>query len=190
LGGSGRDFLYGGNGDDTIYANWYGGHDNNSEDTHTNTLQGDVGNDTLYGSHFGDTLQGGRDDDTIYGGRGNDKYIFNGDFGSDMITDSGGTNTFIIDSAYDDLWFSTGKEGNLQINKLGTDEQISLDMFYAIRRTDIFKTKDGFVLDNTNLDSLIDAMAQFNPQDGITETFNPTINQQTSDLIAASWSKN
>jgi Ca2+-binding RTX toxin-like protein len=180
-GEAGADTIYGGEGNDTLFAG------NQSSDTAENKLYGNEGNDVLYAAAGNDILDGGQGNDSLNGYAGDDTYIFDGDFDMDTIYDTQGTNTLVIDSEFDKLWFS--KEGDtLHINKLETDERISI--YSLASSTNKITTKDGFELDNTNFDSLINAMAQFNPQGGISETFNPVIDQQTTDLIAASWIKN
>jgi hypothetical protein len=57
----GANLLYGGAGNDTI---WAGENDD--------TLSGDAGNDTLYGENGNDQLYGGANDDLLIGGTGND----------------------------------------------------------------------------------------------------------------------
>jgi len=48
-------------------------------------LDGGNGNDGLYGGGGADALLGGRGNDILAGGRGADTYVFNADFGQDLI---------------------------------------------------------------------------------------------------------
>jgi VCBS repeat-containing protein len=50
-------------------------------------LDGGNGNDVLNGGNGTDALLGGRGDDTLTGGAGADTFVFNADFGKDVITD-------------------------------------------------------------------------------------------------------
>ncbi len=67
LGGSGKDTLYGKNGDDY--------------------LAGGAGLDRLNGQNDDDTLWGGAGNDTLTGGNGADTFIYNSGDGKDVITD-------------------------------------------------------------------------------------------------------
>ena len=75
-GGAGNDDLTGGNGNDTINGG-SGGDD----------LTGGNGSDTINGGGGGDTLNGGGGNDDLTGGVGADEFIFNTNFGTDVITD-------------------------------------------------------------------------------------------------------
>ena len=74
----GADTLYGGDGNDTLY----GGNDNSVD-----LLYGGDGNDELYGGVGNDTLSGGDGTDTLAGGDGTDVFVFDGDDGTNYITD-------------------------------------------------------------------------------------------------------
>ena len=121
LGGNGGDTLTGGTADDLLVGNAGAdtlaggeGHDLLLGGAGVDTLNGDDGMDMLLGGADNDTLNGGKDNDILNGGDGNDTYVFTGDYGVDIITDSdgsgsiqvggqtlgGGTQTF--DSVYKD----------------------------------------------------------------------------------------
>lgn len=76
-GGDGNDILFGGKGDDT--------------------LKGGAGVDLLLGGRENDTLDGGVGNDLLQGGAGNDTYVFTGDYGTDIITDSDGNGGITVD---------------------------------------------------------------------------------------------
>jgi Ca2+-binding RTX toxin-like protein len=59
-------------------------------------LDGGDGNDTLEGGADADTLVGGAGNDLLDGGTGNDTYIFEGNFGTDVIKDSDGSGSISI----------------------------------------------------------------------------------------------
>jgi Ca2+-binding RTX toxin-like protein len=75
-GAGGKDTLYGGTGNDTVYG--AGGADK---------LFGEAGNDKLFGGDGNDSLSGGAGKDTLDGGKGNDKLTP----GADTNTVKGGT---------------------------------------------------------------------------------------------------
>ncbi len=75
-GGDGNDLLDGGRGNDDL----------DGEDG-VDTLLGGNGDDTLNGGSGTDILNGGLDDDILTGGNGGDTFVFEGQFGNDVITD-------------------------------------------------------------------------------------------------------
>lgn len=78
-GGQGDDDLFGGQGDDSLY----GGQGQDK-------LDGGAGDDALFGGQGDDIINGGTgdgSDDVLTGGPGADKFVFDGEFGSDIITD-------------------------------------------------------------------------------------------------------
>ena len=106
-----------GSGNDTI---WGGASDND--------IHGGAGNDTLLAYAGTDTLNGGLGDDTLTGGADNDSFIFDADFGNDVITD------FTAGAASDDVIEFRGiasldSYANVLANAAddGTDTTITLD---------------------------------------------------------------
>lgn len=93
-GGRGLDWLFGGNGDDDIAG---GAQDDRAEGGRgEDDLEGGAGDDSLSGGDDDDWLDGeeGRDwlsggggDDLLTGGEGRDRFVFDGDFGDDRVTD-------------------------------------------------------------------------------------------------------
>ncbi|WP_374828309.1 DUF5801 repeats-in-toxin domain-containing protein [Mycoplana dimorpha] len=88
------NFLYGGDGDDTLYGQ-------DRDDTldggaGNDTLYGGAGNDILYGGDGNDILYGGAGNDTLYGGAGNDRLL--GGAGLNTLTGGSGKDTFVIDA--------------------------------------------------------------------------------------------
>ncbi|WKB50836.1 calcium-binding protein [Eleftheria terrae] len=60
------------------------------------TLKGGGGADQLYGDENDDLLDGGAENDLLYGGTGFDRYIFDGSFGNDKVSDSDGQGALIV----------------------------------------------------------------------------------------------
>ncbi len=85
LGQQGDDELYGAQGDDTLRGDE--GHDVLMGAQGNDQLFGGVGNDILIGSLDDDILSGGLGNDTLLGGEGDDVYLFDDDFGRDLIRD-------------------------------------------------------------------------------------------------------
>ena len=103
-----NNFLYGGTGNDKIYAShgedYIEGNEGNdlifgyngSDDIH-----GGDGGDIIYGGNQNDNLNGGAGDDVLYGDNNDD--ILNGGLGADTLTGGGGYDTFVFgaDSSFD-----------------------------------------------------------------------------------------
>ena len=79
-----NDFLYGNDGDDTLYGG-----------AREDTLYGGNDDDTLYGGAGNDTLYGGVGDDTLYGGSGKD--FLEGEGGIDVLYGGADKDTFFVD---------------------------------------------------------------------------------------------
>ncbi len=83
IGGGGKDFIYGGAGKDTLEGGsatvkMYG------EDG-ADTLTGGNGNDYLFGQNGNDRLAGGLGNDYLHGGNGSDTFVFEPNFGKDIV---------------------------------------------------------------------------------------------------------
>lgn len=116
-GGSGKDTIYGYDGDDAIngFAT-YGGYSYTTQNylyggNGNDTINGDHGDDELYGEDGNDTLNGNNGNDYIVGGIGNDilkggigadNYIFNYGDGDDIISE------LYADAAIDRISFGAG----------------------------------------------------------------------------------
>ncbi|MBE6391577.1 MAG: hypothetical protein E7042_05165 [Lentisphaerae bacterium] len=87
--------VYGGAGNDVIWANRTG---------ENNVFYGDAGDDLLIGSAGNDVLIGGSGDDRFCGGGGNDLFCFGGEWGSDVIEQSAGGRV--------NLWLESGSIAN------------------------------------------------------------------------------
>ena len=86
--------VYGGGGDDTIWANTGG-----------NTLVGDAGNDRLVGASGDDVFAGGSGNDSMHGGGGDDLFVFGGDWGNDTVEQLvSGTVTLWFESGGGECW--------------------------------------------------------------------------------------
>ncbi|WP_432287692.1 calcium-binding protein [Aminobacter sp. BA135] len=143
-----------------------------------------AGNERLEGGAGSDTLIGGLGNDTLVGGAGADKYAFGLGDGADTILDNGVAGeqdelTFSAGIDADELWFR--KVGNdLVINVLGTNDQVTVQQWFSAPTTQTIekiRSGDGQVLNYAKVDSLIAAMASFQPATGA----NPS-GVQESDL--------
>ena len=94
LGGIGNDWAYGGAGADIVGGgvgndHVYGGEDNDqvAGDTGNDHVYGEDGDDNVSGGAGNDMVNGGEGDDILSGGAGHDRFVFEGAFGQDTITD-------------------------------------------------------------------------------------------------------
>ncbi|MBL4645600.1 MAG: hypothetical protein JKY99_03985, partial [Rhizobiales bacterium] len=189
--GAGNDWAYGWNGNDTISGGVGDDH-----------LYGHSGNDVLNGDTGDDFIEGGGDDDTLIASQGIDTYRFDIGFGQDTYVSDGSIGgsdqdifTFIGGVSKDDLWFSRSGE-SLFLQILGTTDQIELMNWYSSDPNSSTPTTPideflagGEVLDYTDVNSLVSAMAAFTPEDGsgnggVTST---TLPQSVQVAVSAAW---
>ena len=114
---AGRDKLFGGGGDDTIFAS--------------------NGNDRLFGGRGNDELDGGEGNDKLFGGAGND--TLDGRFGKDRLVGGAGNDELRTDGAGDILEGGDGDDELFIVGKIGDDGSTltggaGSDVFYL--RTD------------------------------------------------------
>jgi Ca2+-binding RTX toxin-like protein len=188
-GGGGNDTLDGAIGNDIIDGG--DGNDLITDNSGINTLVGGAGNDTIRSRG---TFSGGSGDDLLqatdiwFG----DTYLFQLGDGKDVINDLGfmGTDTIIFGGGINAsmLWFQ--KSGtDLEVTRIGSTEGVSITNWYAssFQQIERFRSGDGKVLSNTNVDMLVSAMAALSP---------PSIGQTSlsgnnlsvlNPVIAASW---
>lgn len=142
-------------------------------------LFGLAGNERLEGGAGNDVLVGGLGNDTLVGGAGADKYVFGLGHGADTIIETGiagEQDELVFGKGIDanELWFR--KVGNdLVINVLGTDDQVTVQSWFSAPTThtiEKIRSGDGQVLSYAKVDSLIAAMAGFQPATGVTSGVN------------------
>jgi len=159
--------LYGGAGDDVLRAPV------NSKD---NLLAGGSGNDTLYGSHNSDT------------------YIFNAGDGQDTIIESGSNNDAVDILRFGEgiteqnLWFEQTLQ-DLKISVHGSVDSVTVKDWYkdSEHRIEQIHLSNGNMLLESQVQSLVDAMASFSAQSGAESVFTPTQREQLDTVIAANW---
>lgn len=158
------------------------------------TLRGGEGNDVLWASSGDDRLDGGPGDDHLDGGAGADTYVFGRGSGRDSVSDRESTPTEIdtlelgADLRPEDLWFR--KLGNnLELSVLETGESMTLSRWYEseVYHIEQIQTAQGQVLLHTQVESLVAAMAAFDPPSAGQSALPPEIRDQLEPLLAASW---
>ena len=202
LGGSGDDTLLGGLGTDTLNAG--SGNDvlNGGDGTDTldggagdDQLLGGAGNDTLTGGSGADQLTGGIGNDTMTGGSGNDLYNFARGDGQDTIIDSdpfpGNQDHALFGATINPLDLVISRQVNdLRLSIHGSSDQITVQNWYLGTNNQIetIQAGNGQTLLNTQVNQLIQAMAGFSAQTGL--TWDQAIDQQPQQVqtvLAASW---
>ncbi len=159
-----RDNIIAGNyGNDTIYGS-----------NGANILYGEAGNDSLYGGSNTDTLIGGKGNDRLDGGYGNDTYIFSKGDGKDTIDDYDST-----EGNLDTIRFGAGIKptdlifkyvnNNLQISQHDSTDSVTVNSWQYGRSYQIenVRTANGSMITNTQVDKLIQAMATFQHDTGM-----------------------
>jgi Ca2+-binding RTX toxin-like protein len=202
-GGEGNDAMSGRDGNDRLNAG--AGDDSLAGDGGSDTLHGDAGNDILQGGTGDDTLHGGAGNDILAGGRydtwngnydgsGNDTYQFGRGDGQDRIVDVDTTpgNTDVVafgpNVSMDQLWFR--QSGNdLELSIIGTNDKLTLNNWYAgsTYHVEEFRTSDGHVLIDTQVQNLVQAMASFAPPPPGQTTLTPNYQDSLAPLLATSW---
>ncbi|ALR02920.1 calcium-binding protein [Xylella fastidiosa] len=179
----GSNRIYGLDGNDEIYG---GALDD--------MLDGGAGNDMLSGGGGADTLDGGSGNDMLYGGTGNDTYRFAIGAGVDRIEDydttTGNADVLSIGQgvSINQLWFQ--HVGNdLEVSIIGTGDQITISDWYsnAAYHVEQFKTSDGKVLRDNQVNALVSAMAGFAPPALGQTSLSTDYQKALNPLIAAHW---
>ncbi|HEX9059394.1 MAG TPA: calcium-binding protein, partial [Clostridia bacterium] len=169
-----NDKISGGNGNDTIYG--FSGDDN---------LNGGSGDDKLYGGDGNDVFNGGAGNDYMEGNSGNDSYVLNSGFGQDTIYDydttAGNKDSVTFGDSLLKLVFS--HEGdNLKASVDGSKDSLTVNSWYkgTAYQVEEFKAPDGSVLTNTQVEQLIQAMASFTQQNGM--SWNQALQEKPQDV--------
>ncbi|WHS55804.1 MULTISPECIES: calcium-binding protein [Pseudomonas] len=196
-GGNGADELSGGEGSDTLLGG--AGNDWLSGDTGSDTLQGGAGDDRLSGDTGSDTLIGGTGNDQLSGDRGNDLYRFERGDGQDDIDDfDPDANTDVLQFgagiSANQLWFS--KNGwDLEVSVIGTTDKVTISKWSfwgpgnweKAQNIEQFRTADGKVLLDNQVDQLVGAMAAFAPpapgETSLPQNYQASLNA----VIASNW---
>jgi hypothetical protein len=161
----------------------------------TDVLVGNAGNDLLIGGAGKDTLDSGAGNNIMVGGA-NATYLYHPGDGSDVIingtaseTTATGTLDFGATLSADNFWFV--KSGNdLQIDILGTHEQVTIADWFAGGSHQLQEIKASGVEIDAGVQQLVQVMADYSAAH---PGFDPTAtSQMPSDahlqtVLAASW---
>ena len=159
------------------------------------TLTGGEGNDQLNGGMGTDTLRGGVGNDLLDGGVGNDLYNFSRGDGQDTISDAdpfpGNQDRALFGATINPLDLVVSRQANdLRLAIHGSSDQITVQNWYVgtTNRIETIQAGNGQMLLSTQVDQLIQAMAGFTAQTGL--TWDQAIDQRPEDVqtvLAASW---
>ncbi|WVV47155.1 calcium-binding protein [Pseudomonas sp. NA13] len=193
----GDDKLYGLGGNDTLSGG--NGADELSGGEGSDTLLGGAGDDRLSGDTGSDTLIGGTGNDQLSGDRGNDLYRFERGDGQDDIDDfDPDANTDVLQFgagiSANQLWFS--KNGwDLEVSVIGTTDKVTISKWSfwgpgnweKAQNIEQFRTADGKVLLDNQVDQLVGAMAAFAPpapgETSLPQNYQASLNA----VIASNW---
>jgi Ca2+-binding RTX toxin-like protein len=159
-----------------------------------NTLHGLGGNDTLRGGLEADTLEGGVGNDRLEGGAGADTYLFARGEGQDVLVETDATVgvedvlQFGHDITAEQIWLR--QVGNsLEISLIGSSDKVAVANWYlgTDRHVEALQLSDGRQLLDSQVQSLVQAMAAFTPppvgQTTLPESYAATL----TPVIAANW---
>ncbi len=154
------------------------------------TIDAAEGNDTIIGSAGNDVITCGSGNDSLAGGAGNDTYLFGRGSGADTVNETAGNDllSFGINISASQLWFRH-VANNLEVSVIGTGDKVTITDWYSgsAKHIEQFKTSDGKVLLDTQVENLVSAMARFAvPSSGQT-TLSSSYQTALAPVIAANW---
>jgi serralysin len=161
----------------------------------TDVLVGNGGNDLLIGGAGKDTLDSGAGNNILVGAA-NTTYLYHPGDGRDVIingtaaaTAASGTLDFGAGMSADNFWFV--KSGNdLQVDILGTHEQVTIADWFAGGSHQLQEIKAGGLELDAGVTQLVQAMATYagsHPGFDVTATAQLPSDAQLHAIIAASW---
>ena len=196
-GNAGNDTYVVGSGD-TVVEKANGGTDT-VQSALTYTLGSNVENLTLIGTSAingtgntaNNTLAGNSANNVLTGLGGNDTFLYNRGGGQDTVVDNSGSDTMLFGATINPIDLVFSQSGNdLRITLHGSSDQVTLQNWYsgATNQTETIQADNGQDLLNTQVAQLIQAMAGFTQQTGL--TWDQGIDQQPQNvqaIVAASW---
>jgi Ca2+-binding RTX toxin-like protein len=158
------------------------------------SLQGTDGNDTITGFATDDLLDGGAGNDLLQGGLGSDTYLFGRGAGADRITENDSTpgNTDVLqlgaDVSADQLWLRR-VGSDLEVSIIGSSDSCTISQWFSsnARHVEQFKTADGKVLLDSQVNNLVQAMAAFAPPPAGQTTLTADYQAALQPVLAANW---
>jgi Ca2+-binding RTX toxin-like protein len=201
VGGIGADRLWGGQGNDNLYGGL--GADQLKGGDGDDLLSGGYGVDILIGGDGTDSLEGGAGNDYLYGGTGDDilqgdggddTYIFARGDGSDTLNNIGSDASstdrlkFGADISVAQLWFrQIGDDLNIDI--VGEDGDVTISDWYSDTsiRLDQIEVASGEVLNQSDVQQLVNAMAAFSAPTGSSSDLSQATLDDLQSTLATVW---
>jgi Ca2+-binding RTX toxin-like protein len=159
-----------------------------------NVLMGNSANNVLNASGGNDTLRGGLGNDTMNGGSGNDTFLFERGDGQDLIQDNNGSSDKTqFGTTVNPLDLVISRQANdLRLAIHGSSDQVTIQNWYTspVNRVETIQAGNRQTLLNTQVDQLIQAMAGFTQQTGLTwdQALNdPAQVPAVQNILAANW---
>ncbi|HBH81921.1 MAG TPA: hypothetical protein DDY39_19005, partial [Nitrospira sp.] len=156
---------------------------------------GNTLNNRLAGNDAGNQLAGRAGNDTMRGGLGNDTYLIERGEGRDVIVENddtiGNSDRLQYGGTINPLDLVISRQVNdLRLAVHGSTDQVTIKDWYLSTNHHIetVQAGNGTLLLSTQVDQLIQAMASFSQQSGI--TWDQAIEQRPQDvqaILAASW---
>ncbi|MBL8072970.1 MAG: putative Ig domain-containing protein [Nitrospira sp.] len=156
---------------------------------------GNTLNNTLTGNSAANVLVGGVGNDTLRGGSGNDTYLVNRGDGRDLVVENddtiGNSDRLQYGGTINPLDLVISRQVNdLRLAVHGSADQVTIRDWYLSpnHHIETVQAGDGALLLSTQVDQLIQAMASFSQQSGL--TWDQGIVQRPQDvqaILAASW---
>lgn len=165
---------------------------NGTGNTLANIISGNGGNNLLTGGDGNDTISGGQGNDALNGGAGNDIFQFARGDGQDLVTDASGTaDRLNFAAGINPLDLMLSQSANdLRIGVYGSTDQVTIANWYggATNQIETVQAGNGQQLLNTQVNQLIQAMAGFTQQTGL--SWDQALAQRPQDvqqILAANW---
>ncbi|WP_309475921.1 MULTISPECIES: S8 family serine peptidase [Pseudomonas] len=160
---------------------------------------GNAANNQLTGNGGNNRLDGGMGNDWLSGGAGNDLYQFDRNGGQDVIDDfDSAANTDVLQFgsgiSADQLWFR--KNGmDLEVSIIGTADKVTISKWSSsdqagtqkAQHVEQFRTADGKVLLDNQVDQLVGAMAAFAPPAAGQTSLPNNYKEALDTVIASNW---
>ncbi|MBL8339709.1 MAG: putative Ig domain-containing protein, partial [Rhodoferax sp.] len=156
--------------------------------------KGNDGVNTLRGNAGPNRLEGGLGNDLLVGGLGGDRYVLSNGGGADAIQEDDNTPgsidvaAFEGNATFEQLWFRQ-VESALEVRVIGTDDRFTVSGWYAnsAHRLEQFQSSDGRVLLESQVQTLVQAMAAFAPPPMGQMMLPANYASALAPVLAASW---